>query len=160
MIQEIRDLRLTEEELVALRQQGFVSVEQRGESQYFKLRFRLGGVQRVRYLGSTSETAERIRAELTSLQQERRRDRVIARLTRDAIKLLRSTKRELEPLLRVWGILFHGFSPRRIRARVVADTEVRDDAHDEANQESSSHRRASPSSWAASLTAISRETPK
>ena len=69
MIRGICDLRLTEEERHALTQQGFVSVDKRGEARYFKLRFRLRGTQRVCYLGNDPDVAERVCGELQLLQR-------------------------------------------------------------------------------------------
>ena len=51
-------------EIKALATQGFVARERRGGRIYWKLRFRVGGRQRVRYLGSDATKAAAIRAEL------------------------------------------------------------------------------------------------
>ena len=96
----LEDLELEPEERVALQRQGFVSVEKRANgSSYFKLRFRVGGDQRVRGLGNNLEVAEQVQRQLDELQAGRRRDKELARLTRAARQLLRSTKSRLAPLL-------------------------------------------------------------
>lgn len=61
MVTGIDDLQLTAEERDALTKQGFVSVEERASGRrYFKLRFRVGGEQKVRYLRNNPEVAEHL----------------------------------------------------------------------------------------------------
>jgi hypothetical protein len=104
-------------ELAALRRQGFVAREIRGKrTSVFKLRFRFGGRQRVRYLGTDADEAERIQNELNELQGGRRADLALGRLSRSAAQLLRDSKLRLEPWVQRAGLRFHGRAIRRPRA--------------------------------------------
>lgn len=111
-------LRLTVEELVALRRQGFVSRERRRGQSYFKLRFRLpSGQQCVRYLGSDPIIAAQVEQELARLQSARRVERTLVKLTQHVGEKLRSGKERLAPHLDQAGFHFHGLSIRRKQAR-------------------------------------------
>ena len=119
----VASLRLTPEERDSLKWQGFVAGERRGGTQYFKLRFRYGGRQRVCYLGRDPEIAAKIARELAAMQQEHETVRELARLTRAARKLLRDSKRGLEPYLRDAGFKFHGLQIRRVRTSSLPKTD-------------------------------------
>lgn len=117
----LADLGLGAAERAALRRQGFVSLEFRGQGQIvFKLRFRLGGRQRVRYVGADADRACRVQQALFRWQQDRRRELALGRLSRDAASLLRDIKRRLEPHLNGAGLRFHGRAIRRPRGSNVA----------------------------------------
>ncbi len=117
----LRALGLGPAEAAALRRQGFVSSETRdGGKIVFKLRFRLGGRQRVKHIGTDGEHARRLQQTLERFQQDRRRTLALGRLNREAAKLLRDSKRRVEPLLNLAGYRFHGRSIRRPRRPRVA----------------------------------------
>jgi hypothetical protein len=110
-------LRLTRDELAALRRQGFVARERRGErSAVFKLRFRLAGRQRVIYLGTDFEQARAVKRELAELQRGRRQSLELARLHRMVGKTVRASKTQLAPLFERDGYHFHGHAVRRRRS--------------------------------------------
>ena len=84
----------------------------------FKLRFRMNGRQRVKYLGVDARFANQVEQELGQLQQKRHDDRQLKRLNREASELLRSCKLYLEPLINAVGLRFHGLAIRQpIRRR-------------------------------------------
>ena len=74
-------LGLSGQDLERLSRQGSVSREMRGNRTLFKLRFRRGSQQTVRYIGG-AERAAAIRADLQRLQAENCRLRELARLAR------------------------------------------------------------------------------
>ena len=107
-------LALSDEQRQALRQGGFVALERRGPGkQVVKLRFRCGGRQHVRYLGTTHEVGEQARRELDRLQADRQLAREFRRPAREARRALRAAKRVTAPLLRQLGLAYHGFAIRR-----------------------------------------------
>jgi hypothetical protein len=106
---------LTGADLAALRRQGFVSTERRGDRIHFKLRFRRGRQQLVRYIGSDPDKAQAVQRELEQLQDDRKKELELSRLTEKAKKLLRESKRVLAPLLDKEGFAFHGRQIRRRR---------------------------------------------
>ena len=114
----LRRLGLDDDELMALRSQGFVSREQRspGHAPVFKLRFRIDGKQRTRYLGSDSDVIAAVRQELAELREEAQRGRKLRRLARQARCRWQRAKSELEPLLAAEGYHFHGLLIRKRRA--------------------------------------------
>jgi hypothetical protein len=115
------ELGLTADEIAALRRQGFVSRERRGHGHVrYKLRFRHGGKQHVRYLGQDPQVADRVRQELASLQAATRLDRHLGRLLHEVTPLLRSVKTRLEPVLQDAGYRFHGLSIRRKQSMPAA----------------------------------------
>lgn len=111
----LAELSLSAEQLAALRRQGFVARERRGRQVRFKLRFRCGGVQCVRYIGSDPNRTQRLRDELARWQRGQRSRVELSRLIRDAHRMLHSAKRLLEPPLGSLGAHFHGFAIRRKR---------------------------------------------
>lgn len=113
-------LGFSDEEISALAHQGFISTERRGNGRvYYKLRYRMDGEQRVKYLGKDSEFVERVRRELASLQEDTRARRELGRLVREAKQGIRIAKARLEPLLHEAGFVFHGLSIRRPRSPVT-----------------------------------------
>jgi hypothetical protein len=106
-------LRLGDEDLRTLTQQGFVSREARRGHEYFKLRFRRAGKQCVKYVNVCQVSA--VRVELDKLQAATRLKRKLAAATRDAQQVLHQTKRDLQPVLESHGFGFHGLAIRRHR---------------------------------------------
>ena len=86
-------LHLAAEDLRALARQGFVAAEWRGgRGPYFKVRWRVGGRVRVRYLGRDPGRAARARAALEAMQWPLRAARLLARLLGEARRRLRDAK--------------------------------------------------------------------
>ena len=112
-----RGIYFSPEEFSAIRRQGFVAREARGNSVIFKLRFRLCGKQRVKYLGRYEELAVAVQRELNELQKGRVRMRRLGELVRLARRRLKDSKRQLEPMLAEAGWKFHGRSLRRMQER-------------------------------------------
>lgn len=114
-------LRLDDEQLAALKCQGFVARERRGNGYYvYKLRFRQKGRQKVRYVGTDAALADRVRRELQILQAAVQRRRRLRRFSREARSLLRTAKGRLSASLEPCGFAFHGLAIRRKRARSCA----------------------------------------
>ncbi len=109
-------LRLEQEALEALRRGGFVARQHRRGRVYFRLRFRVGGRQVTRYLGSDPQVAAQVERALEQWQQARRLDLELGRLAREANRKLRRAKQQLMPEVRTYGLYFHGLSVRRKRA--------------------------------------------
>ena len=110
-------LRLTDDDLATLRRQGFVTAEWRGNRTYFKLRYRRGRQQIVRYIGSDPDKAAAVQRELDHLQEERKTELELSRLTEKVKKMLRESKQVLAPLLAEESFAFHGHQIRRHRLR-------------------------------------------
>ena len=118
-------LRLSEADFTALQRQGFVSTERLPSgSPCHKLRFRGDdGKQHVRYIGIDEEAKAKVEQELEELQADRRLDRELLRLTRDARALLREVKRRLTPELAGARVKFHGNELRQTRRSSSGNTE-------------------------------------
>jgi hypothetical protein len=114
--QGIARLRLTEDHLPALAEQGSVYQEQhRGKSRY-KLRFRTpGGRQVVRYI--PNHLVEFVQVDLNILQSGRNAVRALREATRGVHQTRREAKRQLQPVLHELGYHFHGASIRRRRKK-------------------------------------------
>lgn len=112
----LAQLRLTSDDLAALRRQGFVTAEPRGDRTYFKLRFRRDRQQVVRYVGCDPDHAAAVQQELNILREERRKELELSRLTDAANTVLRQSKRALAPVLAEEGFAFHGYEIRRRRS--------------------------------------------
>jgi hypothetical protein len=106
-------LHLAPIELEALRIQGHVSCERRGNGQIFKLRFRVRNKQVVRYISSSRERADEVVNELESLQRDRALDLALYRTMKLATQALRNGKKSLEPMISKFGLHFHGYELRR-----------------------------------------------
>ena len=117
----LASLRLTADELEELANQGFVSEERRGHRTYYKLRFRCGGKQVVRYIGSADRAAI-VNEELSILQTESKIMGDLKATVRLANRMLREAKRTMEPVLNANGFVFHGLAIRRPRRRQNAIT--------------------------------------
>jgi hypothetical protein len=113
-------LALSKAELNALRTQGFVSRERTAAgTEIAKLRFRVGKVQRVVYLGVDGAGSNAVRAALANWQRARRTDAMLRPLVREAACILRATKKKLIAPLSEVGLRFHG---RAIRQRRYASS--------------------------------------
>ena len=113
-------LGLTAVDLAALAAQGFISAEyrSRGPRRYgpiFKLRWRLGNVQKVRYLGRNPVLAEQVQVALAVWQAPHRAQRESAALLRSARRTLRAAKAGAAPQLAREGRYLHGYAVRRRR---------------------------------------------
>lgn len=111
-------LDLDERDLAAIARQGFVAVEFRRRSgrrcgPYYKLRWRVAGRQRVRYLGRNPVLVEHVQAALAAWQAPRRAQRASVALLRAARRALRAAKAAAAPRLVQEGQYFHGYSVRR-----------------------------------------------
>ena len=106
-------------DLAVLARQGFLGTERRRDRSYFKLRYRRGGYQHVKYVGSTGRAAA-VQHELERLQSEVRTRRELAGLVRDARQVLRASKSTLKPLLESRGFRFHGLEVRQRQQKTNA----------------------------------------
>lgn len=106
-------LGLSDNELSALTRQGSVLGERRGAKTVFRLRFRVDGRQRVRYV--SSQDVDALKVELASLQKAVRARRRLTDVATFARQLLRQRKSTLAPQLEERGYHFHGHSIRRYR---------------------------------------------
>jgi hypothetical protein len=102
-----------------------VTAERRGNRTYFKLRFRRDRQQVVRYVGCDPDHAAAVQQELDILQEERRKELELSRLTDAAKTVLRQSKRALAPVLAEEGFAFHGYEiRRRRRSRTSSESSV------------------------------------
>ena len=114
----LTSLGVTGDDLAALARQGTLRAEQSSPGKYYyKLRFRVGSKQQVRYVGNQPGFVEQVRGELTRLQMRRRSNRQLHRLLREANECLRQTKRRLKPVLSRAGLCFYGREIRRQSGR-------------------------------------------
>ena len=118
--EQLMQLGLGQEELEALRHQGFVAPEFRVRAgrrwgPCYKLRWRQHGRQRVRYLGIDADAVNEIRAALEGWQQTARLQKEVEGLFRQTRKALRSLKDALSPQISAAGKRWHGYQPRRPR---------------------------------------------
>ena len=129
-------LGLSPMELAALATQGFVCAEYQGNGHvYHKLRFRLGGRQRVRYLGKDREFIDCVRKELDGLQKSTRLRHELGRLVLAGKHTVRVAKKQMEPLLRKAGFAFHGLTIRHSRSGgrhqfVLTEPVVKEENHE------------------------------
>lgn len=121
MFPALASLALGEEHLAALAKQGCLRAEGAGQSKlYYKLRFRIGSKQHVRYVGNKPAFVEQVREELTRLQSRTNSCRRLHRLIQEANECLRRTKHQLKPLLPLAGRCFYGREIRRRPERADA----------------------------------------
>jgi hypothetical protein len=106
-------LALSDEELRAVTQQGFIRSETRGTKTIFRLHYRVHGRQHVRYVSPRDAAA--LEAELGSLQKRVRARRRLSGLGALASKALRRRKSTLGLLLEARGYHFHVHQIRRFR---------------------------------------------
>lgn len=90
--------------------------ERRGSRKYYKLRFRSGGKQVVRYIGGARRAAV-VEDELAILQAETKIMRQLNAKVKIANKMIREAKQAMEPVLKANGFVFHGLAIRRHRRR-------------------------------------------
>ena len=119
-IDPFRGLGLTRADRRTLRSQGFVSSEIRtGRNQtagpVFKLRWRLAGRQRVRYLGRDTERAAAISAALDVRRRDRQVLAQLEQLLRTARLSLRRARLFLTRKLESAGRRWHGYQARSAR---------------------------------------------
>ena len=116
---------LTAEEITAVKRQGVVSAELRGRKcTVFKLRFRIDGRQRAKYLGTGAALADTVREALRRLQKSKWIDQNLQALVREANRLLRESKSQLLPFADAAGYRFHGRTLRRPRRPDPTKTSV------------------------------------
>jgi hypothetical protein len=109
-------LGLSSEEFAALAKQGRLRAEDCGHGHvYYRLRFRMGPRQCVRYVGNSTWFVDQVRGELTELQAKTRSRCQLRQLVREAKGRLRDVKCRLEPLLPSVGRVFHGRELRQPR---------------------------------------------
>jgi hypothetical protein len=106
-------LGLSSDELTALARQGFIRSEMRGSKKTFRLRYRVNGRQRVRYVSPNNVAA--LEAELASWQRQVRARRKLNGLSALARMMLAHRKTVLAPLVDARGYHFHGHQIRRLR---------------------------------------------
>ncbi len=112
----LAELGLTAVDQAALARQGSISREVRGRRMaVYKLRFRVDGRQRVRYLGTEAGGVRRVEEALRVLQDDRRLELALGRLHHELAQLLRDSKRRLAAPLAAAGFRFHGRAIRRPR---------------------------------------------
>lgn len=88
----LKSLGLTSEELIALSRQGILSADAAGRH---RLRFRIDGLRRSKYVGSELPFIEQIRRELAFLQADMRYERRLGPQVRHAHQCLRRIKRRV-----------------------------------------------------------------
>jgi POTRA domain TamA domain 1 len=109
---------LTPADVDALRRHGFVAGERRRSgAMSYKLRWRILGRQRVRYLGSDPEIAAAVTAALATLQTPDRAGRELDRSLSRTRAELRKLRARSAAALNAIGYYWHGFSIRRTRPR-------------------------------------------
>lgn len=107
-------LGLTKTQFEDLAKQGTLSKERsRSATGCFKLRFRSGGKQVVRYIRRNAEFLDQVRREVAELQRPVKERRKTQHLIGDVMSQLRSVKRRLDPLLPLAGYRFRGREIRR-----------------------------------------------
>jgi hypothetical protein len=104
---------LSDDELLALTQQGFVRTQRRGRKTVCRLCFRAHGQQCARYV--CPRDAALLKAELELLQKRARSRRRLNRLAALARQALRRHRSTLAPLLAARGFRFHGHHIRERR---------------------------------------------
>ncbi len=113
----LKRLGLTEGEIAELRQQGFMAHERRrGQSDVFKLRFRINGRQQVRYVGTSPIEAKRVELAVKTLQRAKRAQCEMRKLQQESRVGLKAAKSLLSPVLKAAGYQFHGLSVRHSRS--------------------------------------------
>src|SRR6185436_9432342 len=110
----LKELSLSEEEVDALRRQGFIRSEQRGNKTIYRLRYRVHGRQRVRYISPGVVAA--LEVELAVLQKRVRARRRLARVAVLARAALDARRATLAPHVEARGYYFHGYQTRRRRS--------------------------------------------
>ena len=117
-------LGLSADEVRELTKQGSIRRERRGRKTIYRLRFRIQGRQRVRYVSPRDATA--LEAELAALQRPVRSRRQLSAMADIARRLLRHRKSILAPVIEAAGYHFHGLEIRRRRNFVRRRTQPND----------------------------------
>ena len=110
-------LGLSAEDIGALKRQGSVAKENRGDRTVYKLRWRVAAKQRTKYLGTDLAGVNCIQEQLRQHQSICRIKKQLRDLGREGRAVLRETKLRLQPLLEEIGLAFHGWEIRRPRRR-------------------------------------------
>jgi hypothetical protein len=115
----LRALGLDDDELSALRRQGYIQRDRRagGSRTYLRLRFRVAGRMRTVYLGTDERLAANVQRELDLLQAPRRKKLQLARAVQLGRQTLRRTKLRLVPTLAELGMHYHGDTIRQRRPK-------------------------------------------
>ena len=111
-------LGLSRADVEGLQRQGFVAPEFRVDQgvrrgPYYKLRWRINGRQRVKYLGRSAAQAEAVASAVAHLQQPRVRERHLARQMAEARRKLTQAKQTMAAALAAEGKYYHGYTSRR-----------------------------------------------
>jgi hypothetical protein len=110
-------LRLSSDDLRILARPGFIARESRpGREAFYKLRWRRGKRQCVRYLGSDPTHIKKVRAVLDTLQRPHRTACQLMKLMKEARKHLHKVKEFMEPFAEERGCGYHGYHLRRPRS--------------------------------------------
>lgn len=108
-------LGLSTEDIAALKRQGSIAREKRGNRTVYKLRWRVGAKQRIKYLGTETARADGMEYQLRQHQSICRIKKQLRDLGREGMAILREAKVRLEPFLEARGLAFHGLEIRRRR---------------------------------------------
>ncbi len=113
----LRQLGLGDEELIALRSQGYLQRDQRvgGKQPYWRLRFRFQGRLRTVYLGTDVAVVASVRHELAELQAPRDKQNGLSDQLTDGKRALRQAKERMKPILAEMGFHWHGDTIRKFR---------------------------------------------
>ena len=122
-------LGLNEDDVEALALQGFVAAEDRQYrgarlGPYFKLRWRMHGRQRTKYLGRDAQLAEVVANAIADLQRENLLAREVARMMTAARKSLQETKKQMAKVMANRGRYYHGYTCRKRRTNPASATEA------------------------------------
>lgn len=120
----LASLGLTPEAWETLVHRGNLCAESGRTGTVYKLRYRIEGKQRSRYVGKVPEFVAQIRRELTELQADTRSRTRLRQLEEEALQCLRTTKQLLTPLLPAAGRVFHGRAIRRQRRNETGNLSV------------------------------------
>jgi hypothetical protein len=120
----LMSLGLSLAEVDCLKDQGVVTAEYRDYQgthlgPYHKLRWRMHGRQRVKYLGQDLAKAERVSIALAQLRQQKVLDRQLAKMMSEARKGLRKAKKELAAAMTARGRYYHGYTSRKQRCSAI-----------------------------------------
>jgi hypothetical protein len=109
-------LSLDTAEIAVLARQGFVREERdKMGNRIYKLRFRVGQRQRVKFIGRDRHSAQQIEAALVAWQRHRRLTLSVERLRREVSQRVREQWRQLDPILLAAGYRRHGREIRMSR---------------------------------------------
>jgi hypothetical protein len=100
-------------ELTAIAAQGFLNSERRGDQTNTKLRFRINGKQRVKYI--RPQTLTTVKAELEQLQASKHLRAALRAQTKEARRYLKEAQLVLDAMLANEGLHFHGRQLRVVR---------------------------------------------